>query len=126
MAEGFAKELGKGLLEPYSAGLIPSIVNSRAIQVMQEIGIDISKQTSKAIDPDVLGSMDVIITVCGHAEDLCPVTPPEIRRLHWPIDDPTGATGTEDEIVQEFRRARDEIRTKTEEFIKQIKREDKD
>lgn len=69
--------------------------------------------------------MDVIITVCGHAEALCPVTPPEIRRLHWPIDDPAGATGTEDEISQEFRRARDEIRSKLEEFIQQIKREDK-
>jgi arsenate reductase len=68
--------------------------------------------------------MDVVITVCGHAEALCPMTPPEIGRLHWPIDDPAGATGTEDEIIQEFRRARDEIRTKTEEFIKQIKSED--
>ena len=118
MAEGFARELGKGLIEPYSAGLMPAgVVHPGAIAVMKEAEIDISGQKSKAIDPDLLGKMDIIVTLCGNAEASCPMTPPEIRRMHWPIDDPVGAVGTEEEIAHEFRRARDEIKTKIVELI---------
>ena len=118
MAEGFARELGKGLIEPYSAGLMPAgVVHPGAIAVMKEAGIDISSQKSKAIDPELLGKMDIIVTLCGNAEASCPMTPPEIRRMHWPIDDPVGAVGTEEEIVHEFRRARDEIKMKIVELI---------
>jgi len=113
MAEGFAKELGKGLIAAHSAGLMPAgVVHPRAIAVMKEAGIDISGQKSKAIDPELLGKMDIIVTLCGNAEASCPMTPPEIRRMHWPIDDPVGAIGTEEEIMQEFRKARDEIKGK--------------
>lgn len=84
MAEGFARELGKGILEPFSAGLTPSQVNPRAIQAMREAGIDISGQTSKGIDDDLLRKMDTIITLCGHAEAMCPMTPPSIKRIHCP------------------------------------------
>lgn len=117
MAEGLARELGRGKIEAYSAGLAPSLVNPNAIRVMQEIGIDISRQTSKAIDPDLLLKMDVVITLCGHAEEMCPMTPPQIRRLHWPVDDPVGASGTDDEVMSEFRRARDEISGKIELYL---------
>lgn len=110
MAEGFAKEYGKGVIEAYSAGLKPAGVNPRAIAVMKEIGIDISTHTSKAIDEKLLKQMDIIITLCGHAEAMCPMTPPEIKKIHWPIDDPVGATGTEGEIMNAFRKARDEIK----------------
>jgi arsenate reductase len=110
MAEGFAKEYGKGIIEAYSAGLTPAGVNPRAIAVMKEIGIDISTQTSKAIDEKLLKQMDVIVTLCGHAEAMCPMTPPEIKKIHWPINDPVGATGTEEEIMNAFRKARDEIK----------------
>ena len=110
MAEGFARELGKDIIEPYSAGLTPAGVNPMAIAVMKEIGIDISIQKSKAIDKELLKQMDIIITLCGHAEAMCPMTPPEIKKIHWPIDDPVGATGTEEEIMNAFRKARDEIK----------------
>jgi arsenate reductase len=109
MAEGFARKLGKGLVEPYSAGLMAAGVNPRAVEVMKEKGIDMSGQLSKEIDEELLGKMDVIVTLCGNAEESCPVTPPGIRRIHWPIKDPVGTIGTEEEIKKEFRRARDEI-----------------
>ncbi|RPI36976.1 MAG: arsenate reductase ArsC [Nitrospiraceae bacterium] len=122
MAEGFARTVGKGLIEPYSAGLIAAGVNKRAISVMKEIGIDISGQKSEEINEDLLKTMDVIITLCGNAEESCPYTPPQIRRIHWPINDPVGTIGTEEEIMKEFRRARDEIKRKIEDFIQQIKK----
>ena len=120
MAEGFAREFGKGLIEVHSAGLMAAGVQARAIAVMKEIGIDISNQKSKVIDEDLLKKMDIIVTLCGYADDLCPRTPPEIRRIHWPIKDPVGATGTEEEIMNEFRRARDEIKGKVQTLIKEI------
>jgi len=120
MAEGFARELGRGLLEPHSAGLMAAGVHQRAIAVMKEIGIDISHQDSKEIDDELLKKMDVVITLCGNAEASCPVTPPGIKRLHWPVKDPVGTVGTEEEIMREFRRARDEIRLKIEDFVGQI------
>ena len=121
MAEGFARELGKGLIEAYSAGLMHAGVHLRAIAVMEEAGIDISKQESKEIDEDLLRKMDVVITLCTNAEAACPWTPPEIRRIHWPIKDPVGTVGTEEKIMKEFRRARDEIRDKVLEFIEGVK-----
>ena len=120
MAEGFAKEYGKGIVEVYSAGLMAAGVQQRAIAVMKEIGIDISKQQSKKIDADLLRRMDIVVTLCGHAEETCPWTPPEIKRIHWPIKDPVGTTGTEEQITREFRRARDEIKDKVQELIKDI------
>ena len=110
MAEGFAKEFGKGLLEVHSAGLFAAGVHRRAIAVMKEIGIDISRQRSKEMSEDLLRKMDIVVTLCGNAEEACPRTPPHIKRIHWPIKDPVGTTGSEQEIMKEFRRARDEIR----------------
>lgn len=120
MAEGFAKEYGKGIVEVYSAGLMAAGVQQRAIAVMNEIGIDISQQQSKEINPDLLRKMDVVITLCGHAEETCPWTPPAIKRIHWPIQDPVGTAGTEEQIMKEFRRARDEIKEKVQTLIKDI------
>ncbi len=120
MAEGFAREFGKGIIEVYSAGLIAAGVHKRAIAVMKEIGIDISKQKSKVIDEGLLKKMDFIVTLCGYAEDLCPRTPPEIKRIHWPIKDPVGTIGREQEIMNEFRRARDEIKENVQKLIKEI------
>lgn len=121
MAEGFARELGRGLIEAHSAGLMPSQVNPKAIRVLKEIGIDISGQESKGIDPELLGQMDIVITLCGNAEASCPMTPPHIKRYHWPIDDPVSATGTEEDVLREFRRARDEIRGKILQFLGEVK-----
>jgi len=126
MAEGFARELGVGLIEPYSAGLMAVGVHKRAIAVMRELGIDISGQRSKEIDAGILRTMDMVVTLCGNAEESCPWTPPEIKRMHWPIKDPVGTVGTEAEIMVEFRRARDEIKKKMELLIRQIKKEAED
>jgi arsenate reductase len=121
MAEGFARTLGQGLIEARSAGLMAAGVNLRAVAVMLEAGIDISGQRSREIDPDLLKSMDVVITLCDNAAEACPVTPPSIKRLHWPVKDPVRAVGTNEEIMNEFRRARDEIGEKIEKFIAEIK-----
>src|SRR3990172_3560596 len=121
MAEGFAREFGKGIIEPFSAGLIAAGVHPRAIAVMKEIGIDISRQQSSQIDEKLLKTMDVIITLCGNAEEACPRTPPEIKRIHWPINDPVGTRGREEKIMKEFRRARDEIRARTDQFISGVR-----
>jgi arsenate reductase len=120
MAEGFAREFGKGLLEAYSAGLMAAGVHKRVIAVMKEIGMDISNQKSKVIDEDLLKQMDIVIPLCGYAEDLCPRTPPEIKRIYWPIKDPVGMIGTEEEIMSEFRRARDEIKEKLQKLVKEM------
>ena len=122
MAEGFAKHLGKDLLEVHSAGLMAAGVHPRAIAVMQEAGIDISRQRSKEIDQDLLNTMDIVITLCDNAAEACPWTPPDIKRLHWPVNDPVGTIGTEERIMKQFRRARDEIREKIEQFVAEIKK----
>ena len=120
MAEGFAREFGKGLIEVYSAGLMTAGVHRRAIAVMKEVGIDISKQDSKEIDEELLRQMDIIITLCVNAEEYCPITPPGIKRIYWPIEDPVGTVGTEEDIMKDFRRARDEIKEKVQKLIQEI------
>lgn len=120
MAEGLARELGKGKIEAYSAGIFATYVHPRAIAVMKEIGIDISGQSSKEMDWELLNRMDAIVTVCDNAHEACPATPPGIMRLHWPIKDPVGTIGGEEEIMNEFRRARDELKKRIEELIKNI------
>jgi arsenate reductase (thioredoxin) len=122
MAEGFAKEYSRGLLEIHSAGLMAAGVNRRAIAVMKELGIDISGQHSKELDENILRQMDMIVTLCGHAEETCPRTPSGIKRIHWPIRDPVGTFGPEEYVMEDFRRARDEIREKVRALIKDILR----
>lgn len=121
MADGFARELGKDIIEAFSAGLNPAGLNQRAVKAMEEIGIDISANQSKAIDADLLGKMDVIITLCDHASEACPWTPPHIRRLHWSLPDPAKAEGTEEEIMDVFRKVRDDIRARFEDFLKSLR-----
>ncbi len=121
MAEGLTREFGNGLIEPFSAGLMAAGLHPKAVSAMKEIGIDISRQESKSIDESLLKKMDIVITLCGSAEESCPWTPPEIRRIHWPIKDPVGAVGTEEEIMREFRRAMDELRERIIKFIEEVK-----
>lgn len=124
MAEGFARALGGGRWEVHSAGLEAHGLNPRAVQVMAEAGIDISRQTSDTIDPNLLDQMDAVVTLCGHAEEHCPVTPPRVHREHWPLPDPARATGTEEEIMARFRAVRDEIRRRVEDLLAGRPRED--
>jgi len=121
MAEGLARELGKNLLEVYSAGLNPQGVNLKAVSVMKEISIDISHQISKQIDENLLNQMDIVITLCDNAGESCPWTPPHIKRLHWSLNDPAQSSGTEEEIMNEFRRVRDDIKTRIMNLIEEIK-----
>jgi arsenate reductase len=110
MAEGFLRSFG-GDLEVFSAGVSPALrVSSRAIQVMQEEGIDISAHTPKAVDRFLGESFDYVITVCDHAKETCPnFTGPVKHRMHIGFDDPAEATGSAEEVLAEFRRVRDEI-----------------
>jgi arsenate reductase len=111
IAEGFLKSFDP-TQAIYSAGTNPaSRVSSRAIQVMKEIGIDISKEHPKSIDQFLGESFDYVITVCDHAKETCPVFTANVtHRLHIGFDDPAEATGTEEEVIAIFRRVRDEIK----------------
>jgi arsenate reductase len=120
MAEGFARALGGDKVEVYSAGIEPASLNPRAIAVMAEAVIDISRQTSDPIDPEILNKADLIVTLCGDARDKCPVTPPTIRCEHWPLPDPAKAEGDEEEIMAVFRAVRDEIQERVKRLLKNI------
>ncbi|WPC17811.1 arsenate reductase (thioredoxin) [Pediococcus inopinatus] len=109
MAEGFAKQILGSDWQVESAGIEKHGLNPLAVQVMAEKGIDISKQTSKLIDMDYLMHADLVVTLCGDARDRCPVTPPSVRKLHWPLQDPAQATGDKEAVLNVFREVRDEI-----------------
>jgi len=120
MAEGIANFFGKGIIKAYSAGLNPAgYVHPYAVKVMSEIGIDISHYTSKSIDEELLKEMDMVITLCGDAYETCPMTPPNIKKLHWGLPDPAKATGSEEEILNVFRSVRDEIKKRIENLIEE-------
>lgn len=121
IAEGWAKRIGGDSVVVQSAGIEAHGKNPRAIEVMQEIGIDISGQESTIVDDTMLQNVDVVVTVCGHADEQCPVLPPGITKLHWPLTDPAKATGTEEEIMIEFRATRDEIEGRVNELLESIK-----
>lgn len=111
MAEGILREAAGDLLEVHSAGSKPAgYVHPKATEALREIGIDISAHTSKHMDEFLDRDIETVITVCGKADQVCPVFPGQINRHHWPFDDPAHATGPEEEILNEFRRVRDEIR----------------
>ena len=118
MAEGLLNALGSGQWKVQSAGVFPSYVHPLAIRVMEEIGINISQQTSKPVDQFINEKFDDVITLCDYAAQVCPNFPGQGKRLHWPFEDPAAAIGTLEERLAVFRRVRDEIRTKMEEFTK--------
>lgn len=117
MAEGWLKHLGKGKYEVFSAGIVAHGKNPRAIAVMQEAGVDISGQESEQLDPEILNHLDLLITVCGNADETCPTVPVSCEKQHWPFDDPAKASGSEEEIMTEFRRVRDQIKARITEFV---------
>lgn len=118
MAEGLMRALGSHSWEVYSAGTIASFVHPLAQEAMKEIRIDISRQTSKSQSEFAKKEFDVIITLCDHAARVCPSFPGKAKRLHWPLDDPAGAVGTMEEKLAVFRRVRDEIKARIEEFLR--------
>lgn len=121
IAEGWARHLGGDFVVVQSAGIEAHGKNPRAIDVMRESGIDISGQESVIVDDGMLRDADVVVTVCGHADEQCPVLPPGTTKLHWPLTDPARATGTEEQIVAEFQATRDEIESRVSELLELIK-----
>lgn len=119
IADGFLQALGGDRYEVRSAGLEAHGLNPRAVAIMKEAGIDISGHTSDVIDPELLARADYIITLCGHANDNCPVVRNDhAKRWHWGFDDPAKATGTEEEITAQFRTVREAIRSRIEQFLR--------
>ena len=116
IAEGIARKMlpGHTIL---SAGSKPSVVNPYAIRVMKEIDIDISGQTSKSVDSIDVKQIDVLITLC--AEEVCPVLPGNVKRLHWPIRDPAGLSTNENENLRAFREARQSIHEYLMKFVRE-------
>jgi len=120
MAEGFLKSFDSEL-EVFSAGTNPSKqVHPKAIQVMKEVGIDLSKNFPKNVDQFLNDAFDFVITVCDNAKETCPVFIGKVgKQLHIGFEDPADATGTEEEIISVFRRIRDEIKNDFYKFYKE-------
>lgn len=116
MAEGFGHQYLDDDYEVYSAGIEAHGINPKAVKAMEEKGVDITKQTSDVIDPEILNKADFVVTLCGDANDKCPITPPHVTRYHWGFDDPAKATGTEEERWGVFQRVRDEIEVRIKQF----------
>ena len=110
MAEGLVNHDLIGRVKAFSAGVRPSRVNPRAIQVMAELGIDISQQGSKAVDDLAGEQFDLVITLCDQAQQECPFFPGETELMHVGFPDPGRAVGTETEILAVFRQVRDQMR----------------
>jgi arsenate reductase len=121
MAEGWANHLGRDRVEANSAGIEAHGKNPRAIAVMREAGVDISHQESTRVTPEMLAQADLVVTVCGHADEHCPILPPGVRKQHWPLEDPAKATGTEEQIMAKFRATRDEVKSRVEDLIGGLK-----
>ena len=109
MAEGLLRRLAPDQFEVESAGTEATRVHPLAIEVMRELGVDISGHRSKTLDSFVAQPWDYVTTVCDHVNERCPLFPSAIRRLHWSFEDPSAATGTEAERLAVFRRVRDAI-----------------
>jgi arsenate reductase len=110
MAEGILRSLADDLFDVHSAGSKPAgYVHPLAIRAMAEIGIDISAHRSKHMNEFLHTLIETVITVCGVADQACPIFPGQVNRHHWPFDDPAHATGTEVERFEVFRRVRNEI-----------------
>src|SRR5258706_8630766 len=114
MAEGLLRRLGGERFEVFSAGTEATHVRPLAIHAMAEIGIDISGQQSKTLDRYLGEPFDAVITVCDAANETCPIFPGAKQRRHWSFEDPSKATGSEDEQLAVYRRVRDEIRVRIE------------
>lgn len=100
-----------------SAGIEAHGVNPNAIKAMAEVGVDISNHSSDLIDFETLNNATLVVTLCGDAADKCPMTPPHVHREHWGIEDPTKATGTDEEKWTVFQNVRDAIGKRIEQFV---------
>lgn len=120
MAEGWARHFAGDRFAIHSAGIEAHGQNPRAIAVMAEAGVDISGQQSTRLTDAMLEQVDLVVTVCGHADEHCPLLPPGVRRQHWPLADPARARGDETAIMATFRRSRDDIRDRVRSLIETL------
>ena len=121
LAEGILRAAVGEAAEVASAGSDPAgYVHPMAVEVMKEIEIDISAHTSKHLDEFLQREVHTVITVCGNADQACPIFPGQAEKHHWPFDDPAKAPGSKEEIRAVFRRVRDEIRVKFEAYTAEI------
>ena len=111
LAEGYLRHFHGDVATVYSAGIETHGVNPRAIAVMKEDGIDISSHRSNHVDEYVHINFDLVLTVCDHASEQCPIFPGAVKRVHHNFPDPAKAKGTEEEVMNEFRSVRDEIKS---------------
>ena len=118
MAEGFLRAMAGNRFEVASAGTERTSVNPLAVRAMAERSIDISGHTSKVYDGLMHFPWDYLITVCDDANERCPVVPGTIKRLHWSFEDPSRATGSDDQRLATFRRVRDQIEARLAEWIR--------
>lgn len=116
MAEGILRRIAGDDFEVASAGVARSHVRPEAIKVMGELGIDISGHRSKSVDEFLGQEFDYVITVCDNANEQCPVFPGKTERIHWSFEDPAAAQGDEPERLTVFRRVRDEITARLQDF----------
>jgi arsenate reductase len=120
IAEGWTRLIGNGWVEVQSAGIEAHGKNPRAIAIMEDAGIDISNQESTIVSDEMLRCADVVVTVCGHADEQCPILPPGVNKVHWPLTDPAKATGTEEEIMDQFRATCDEIESRVRDLLDKL------
>jgi arsenate reductase (thioredoxin) len=117
MAEGYLKHFAKDKAEVFSAGVETHGVNPRAIQIMKEDGIDISTHTSNNVNEHKDIPFDFLITVCDNAKERCPYFPANAKKFHYNFPDPAKATGSEEQIMQQFRQVRDMIKSYCKDFV---------
>jgi arsenate reductase len=118
MAEGLLKHCAGESFDVASAGVSPTRVRPEAIEVMREIGIDISNHRSKSVDEYLGLGFDYVITVCDNANEQCPIFPGATKRIHWSFEDPAAAVGDDIARLAVFRRVRNEITTRLQAFIR--------
>ena len=122
LAEGILRAALGDLANVQSAGSKPAgFVHPLAVKAMAEIGIDISAHRSKHMNDFLTQSVQTVITVCGNADQACPVFPGQVERHHWPFDDPAHAVGSEEEMMEVFRHVRDEIKAKFEAYAAEVR-----
>ena len=122
MAEGILRAAAGDVIDVQSAGSKPAgYVHPLAIRALAEIGIDISGHRSKHLDEFLASDVETVVTVCGNADQVCPMFPGQVNRHHWGFDDPAHATGSEEEQMVMFRRVRDEIRERFEAYAAERK-----
>ena len=123
IAEGLLRNMANEYFDVFSAGSHPSRIHPNAISVMNEIKVDISKQTSDGIEKYLGMGIDIVVTVCDNANQICPVFPGQVKRIHWGIDDPFRGWDSRTADLKNFRITRDELQHQIQQFINEMEQQ---